>query len=103
MHSDHRQPGCIVKRPTSELPTRTTSTLVLSGVRTSSGASMLLDSTPATAASFTRYLPEARITLMAAEVAIVGGGAIGVCCALELARRGARVTLYERGPAVGSG
>ena len=26
-------------------------------------------------------------------VAIVGGGAIGVCCALELARRGARVTL----------
>ena len=40
---------------------------------------------------------------MAADVAIVGGGAIGVCCALELARRGARVTLYERGPALASG
>ena len=36
-------------------------------------------------------------------MAIVGGGAIGVCCALELARRGARVTLYERGPALASG
>jgi D-amino-acid dehydrogenase len=33
-----------------------------------------------------------------ADVAIVGGGAIGVCCALELARRGASVTLLERGP-----
>src|SRR5262249_38558147 len=32
-----------------------------------------------------------------------GGGAIGVCCALEFARRGARVTLYERGPALASG
>jgi D-amino-acid dehydrogenase len=40
---------------------------------------------------------------MAADVAIVGGGAIGVCCALELARRGAQVTLYERGPALASG
>jgi D-amino-acid dehydrogenase len=37
------------------------------------------------------------------EVAVVGGGAIGVCCALELARRGARVVLYERGPALASG
>jgi D-amino-acid dehydrogenase len=36
-------------------------------------------------------------------VAIVGGGAIGVCCALELARRGARVRLYERGPSLASG
>jgi len=36
-------------------------------------------------------------------VAVVGGGAIGVCCALELARRGARVVLYERGPALASG
>jgi D-amino-acid dehydrogenase len=32
------------------------------------------------------------------DVVIVGGGAIGVCCALELARRGAGVTLLERGP-----
>jgi len=37
------------------------------------------------------------------DVAIIGGGAIGVCCALELARRGARVVLYERGPALASG
>ena len=36
-------------------------------------------------------------------VAIVGGGAIGVCCALELARRGAAVTLHERGPSLASG
>lgn len=38
-----------------------------------------------------------------ADVAIVGGGAIGACCALELARRGAAVTLYERGPSLASG
>jgi D-amino-acid dehydrogenase len=37
------------------------------------------------------------------DVAIVGGGAIGACCALELARRGAAVTLYERGPTLASG
>ena len=37
------------------------------------------------------------------DVAIVGGGAVGVCCALELARRGASVTLYERGPSLASG
>jgi D-amino-acid dehydrogenase len=37
------------------------------------------------------------------DVAVVGGGAIGVCCALELARRGARVTLFERGPQLASG
>jgi D-amino-acid dehydrogenase len=37
------------------------------------------------------------------DVAIVGGGAIGACCALELARRGAGVTLYERGPTLASG
>jgi D-amino-acid dehydrogenase len=36
-------------------------------------------------------------------VVIVGGGAIGVCCALELARRGANVTLLERGPELASG
>ena len=34
---------------------------------------------------------------------VVGGGAIGVCSALELARRGARVTLLERGPELASG
>jgi D-amino-acid dehydrogenase len=32
-----------------------------------------------------------------ADVCIVGGGAIGVACAYELARRGASVTLLERG------
>jgi D-amino-acid dehydrogenase len=37
------------------------------------------------------------------DVAVIGGGAVGVCCALELARRGARVTLYERGPTLASG
>lgn len=30
-------------------------------------------------------------------VAVVGGGIIGCACALELARRGCRVTLFERG------
>ena len=34
---------------------------------------------------------------------VVGGGAIGVCCALELARRGAAVTLLERGEELASG
>jgi D-amino-acid dehydrogenase len=37
------------------------------------------------------------------DVAIVGGGAIGVCCAYELAKRGASVTLLERGPELASG
>jgi D-amino-acid dehydrogenase len=37
------------------------------------------------------------------DVAIVGGGAIGVCCAYELAKKGARVVLYERGPELASG
>jgi D-amino-acid dehydrogenase len=37
------------------------------------------------------------------EVVVVGGGAIGVCCALELARRGAEVTLLERGEELASG
>jgi len=40
---------------------------------------------------------------MKADVAVVGGGAIGVCCALELARRGAQVTLYERGSSLAAG
>jgi D-amino-acid dehydrogenase len=37
------------------------------------------------------------------DIVIVGGGAIGVCCALELARRGARVKLLERGSELASG
>jgi glycine/D-amino acid oxidase-like deaminating enzyme len=32
------------------------------------------------------------------DAIVVGGGAVGACCALELARHGARVTLLERGP-----
>lgn len=38
-----------------------------------------------------------------ADVLIVGGGAIGVCCALELARAGAAVKLIERGAELASG
>jgi D-amino-acid dehydrogenase len=37
------------------------------------------------------------------RVVIVGGGAIGVCCAYELARRGGEVTLLERGEELASG
>jgi D-amino-acid dehydrogenase len=37
------------------------------------------------------------VTAPPPDVAVVGGGAIGACCALELARRGAAVTLLERG------
>ncbi len=37
------------------------------------------------------------------DVAVVGGGAIGVCCAYELAGRGASVVLLERGPGLASG
>jgi D-amino-acid dehydrogenase len=36
-------------------------------------------------------------------VAVVGGGAIGVCCAYELAQRGASVVLYERSDQLGAG
>src|SRR5215218_10116524 len=32
------------------------------------------------------------------DVAVIGGGAVGVCSALELARQGASVVLLERGP-----
>jgi D-amino-acid dehydrogenase len=38
-----------------------------------------------------------------ADVAVVGGGAIGAAVALELARRGARTVLLERGPELGWG
>lgn len=37
------------------------------------------------------------------EVVVVGGGAVGVCIALELARRGISVTLLEAAPDLGSG
>ena len=40
---------------------------------------------------------------MEVDVVVVGGGAIGVCCALELANRGADVTLLERGEELASG
>jgi len=40
---------------------------------------------------------------MEPEIVIVGGGAIGVSAAYELALRGARVTLLERGEALASG
>jgi D-amino-acid dehydrogenase len=38
-----------------------------------------------------------------ADVTVVGGGAIGTCIALELARRGASVTVLERGPELACG
>lgn len=40
---------------------------------------------------------------MRADVLVIGGGAIGVSCALELARRGADVVLLEAGADVGAG
>jgi D-amino-acid dehydrogenase len=40
---------------------------------------------------------------MSYDVAVVGGGAIGVCVARELALRGARVVVLERGPRLASG
>ena len=40
---------------------------------------------------------------MQPDVMVVGGGAIGVSVAYELAGRGARVTLLERGDALGAG
>jgi len=43
------------------------------------------------------------VTPTAHEVVVVGGGAIGVCCAFELARGGAGVTLLERGGELASG
>lgn len=40
---------------------------------------------------------------MDADVVVVGGGAIGVCCAYELSQRGIGVTLLERGEELASG
>lgn len=40
---------------------------------------------------------------MQPDVVVIGGGAVGAACALELARRGAAVTLLERGPELGVG
>jgi D-amino-acid dehydrogenase len=40
--------------------------------------------------------------LVSSEIAVIGGGVVGVACALELARRGAAVTVLERG-AIGCG
>ena len=37
------------------------------------------------------------------DVVVIGGGVVGVCSALELAGRGAEVTLLERGPRLASG
>src|SRR5487761_1484500 len=37
------------------------------------------------------------------DVLVIGGGAVGASCALELTRAGARVTLIERGVQLGAG
>jgi D-amino-acid dehydrogenase len=37
------------------------------------------------------------------DVVVIGGGVVGVCATLELAQRGAKVTLLERGPRLASG
>lgn len=42
-------------------------------------------------------------SLRGVEVAVIGGGAVGVTSAFELARRGASVTLLERGPELAFG
>src|SRR5579859_935681 len=52
MHSDQRQPGCIVKRATLTSPRPTDSTVVLSGVRVSSAASKFLLMIPAMRSPF---------------------------------------------------
>ncbi|MDP3738568.1 MAG: FAD-dependent oxidoreductase [Hyphomonadaceae bacterium] len=39
----------------------------------------------------------------AVRVAVIGGGVIGLSCALELKRRGAEVVVYERGMEIGAG
>ena len=42
-------------------------------------------------------------SLRGVDVAVIGGGAVGVTSAFELARRGASVTLLERGPELAFG
>src|SRR5690349_20594292 len=42
-------------------------------------------------------------SLRGVEVAVIGGGAVGVTSAFELARCGASVTLLERGPELAFG
>jgi D-amino-acid dehydrogenase len=37
------------------------------------------------------------------DVVVIGGGAVGVCCALDMATRGAQVTLLEAGADLGAG
>jgi len=45
----------------------------------------------------TPYFEDVDTSLGKTDVAIVGGGVVGVACALELARRGAAVRVLERG------
>src|SRR5689334_10027022 len=47
-------------------------------------------------------MPRRQLMWESTEVLIVGGGIIGIACACELSRRGARVTLIDKG-AVGHG
>ena len=41
--------------------------------------------------------------LRSVDVAVIGGGAVGVCVAWELAQDAASVALLERGPELASG
>src|SRR3954469_25909258 len=55
MHSDHRQPGSTSNRATVASPRCATLPIVLSGLRGSSGLSMLLDSAAAILHSLVRW------------------------------------------------
>src|SRR5690349_17931985 len=37
------------------------------------------------------------------RIAVIGGGVVGMACALELKARGADVSVYERGTEIGAG
>src|SRR5581483_6943554 len=72
MHSDQRQPGWKVNRPTSPAPTLTTSTVVRSGLRTSSGLEKSLISTPAMSCLLSNGRPKRRLDRKARHRRYIG-------------------------------